>query len=181
MEEPASARLFDYFAHVSDPRSANARHHLFDIFVIALCAVISGAEGWEDMEEYGQAQAEWSAQFLSLFCHSWYANVLMLPECGPSPVSGVWTRSMPRAPTATVSVVDQYCAPYRTRLTDVRRVEQFPALPVGLIAALPRKTLPAMARAVGVNDAQPFHHFLTPAPWQAADCRAQRLQWLQHV
>jgi hypothetical protein len=66
MEEPASARLFDYFAHVSDPRSSNARHRLFDIFVIALCAVISGAEGWEDMEEYGQAQAEWFRQFLEL-------------------------------------------------------------------------------------------------------------------
>jgi len=66
MDEPASARLFDYFTHVSDPRSANARHRLFDIFVIALCAVISGAEGWEDMEEYGQAQAEWFAQFLEL-------------------------------------------------------------------------------------------------------------------
>src|ERR671931_130536 len=66
MEDPASARLFDYFTHISDPRSANARHRLFDIFVIALCAVISGAEGWEDMEEYGQAQAEWLQQFLEL-------------------------------------------------------------------------------------------------------------------
>jgi predicted transposase YbfD/YdcC len=66
MEEPASARLFDAFAQVRDPRRANARHRLFDIFVIALCAVISGAEGWEDMEEYGQAQAEWFQQFLEL-------------------------------------------------------------------------------------------------------------------
>jgi predicted transposase YbfD/YdcC len=66
MEEPASARLFDSFAHVSDARSTNARHQLFDIFVIALCAVISGAEGWEDMEEYGQAQAEWFQQCLAL-------------------------------------------------------------------------------------------------------------------
>ena len=66
IEEPASTRLFDAFAHVSDPRSANTRHRLFDMFVIALCAVISGAEGWEDMEEYGQAQAEWFQQFFAL-------------------------------------------------------------------------------------------------------------------
>jgi predicted transposase YbfD/YdcC len=66
MEEPASARLFDAFAHVHDPRSANARHRLFDIFVIALCAVIRGAQGWEDMEESSQAQAEWFQQFLEL-------------------------------------------------------------------------------------------------------------------
>jgi len=51
MEEPASARWFDSFAHGSAPRRANARHRLCDIFVIARCAVISGAEGWEDMEE----------------------------------------------------------------------------------------------------------------------------------
>src|SRR5262247_1310887 len=66
MDEPTSARLFDYVVHVSAPRSANARHRLFAIFVIALCAVISGAEGWEDMEEYGYAQAEWFQQFLAL-------------------------------------------------------------------------------------------------------------------
>ena len=63
MDDPASARLFDYFVHVSAPRSANARHRLCDIFVIALYAVSSGAEGWEDIEEYGQAQAEWCQQF----------------------------------------------------------------------------------------------------------------------
>src|SRR5262245_51135868 len=66
MEDTASARLFDAFAHVSDPRSAHARPRLCDIFVMALCAVISGAEGWEDMEEYGQAQAAWFKQFLAL-------------------------------------------------------------------------------------------------------------------
>src|SRR4029453_6885660 len=78
MEDPASARLFDFFAHVSDPRRANARHRLFDIFVIALCAVISGAEGWEDMEEYGQAQAEWFKEFLEL-PHGIPSNDTFLP------------------------------------------------------------------------------------------------------
>ena len=28
--------------------------------------LISGAEGWEDMEEYGQAQADWLKEFLDL-------------------------------------------------------------------------------------------------------------------
>ena len=79
MEDPASARLFDSFAHVSDPRSANARHRLFDIFVIALCAVISGAEGWEDMEEYGQAQAEWFKQFLGT--PPWHSVARHLSPC----------------------------------------------------------------------------------------------------
>ncbi len=70
MEKLASSRLLDHFASVSDPRGPSIRHSLFDIFVIALCAVISGAEGWEDMwedmEEYGQAQADWFKEFLDL-------------------------------------------------------------------------------------------------------------------
>ena len=49
MEKPASSRLLNHFASVSDPRDPNIRHP-FDIFVIALFAIISGAEGWEDPE-----------------------------------------------------------------------------------------------------------------------------------
>jgi len=66
MEAPAAARLFDAFAHVSDPRRANARHRWCNMFVIALCAVSSGAEGWEAREEEGHAQAEWCQQCLDL-------------------------------------------------------------------------------------------------------------------
>jgi len=58
MADAASARLFEHCAHVRAPRSANARPRLCEIFVIALCAVMSGAEGWDDMEEDGQAPAE---------------------------------------------------------------------------------------------------------------------------
>ena len=37
-----------------------------DILVIAVCAVISGAEGWEDIAEYGEANAGWLRDFLDL-------------------------------------------------------------------------------------------------------------------
>jgi hypothetical protein len=37
-----------------------------DILILAVCAVIGGAEGWEDIEEYGKAQAEWFADLLDL-------------------------------------------------------------------------------------------------------------------
>jgi predicted transposase YbfD/YdcC len=37
-----------------------------DILVIAVCAVISGAEGWEDIEEYGKANATWLGDLLDL-------------------------------------------------------------------------------------------------------------------
>jgi predicted transposase YbfD/YdcC len=59
----------DHFATLTDPRdptAPNSRHLLMDILVIAVCAVISGAEGWEDIEEYGKAQAVWFADLLDL-------------------------------------------------------------------------------------------------------------------
>ena len=65
----APSSFQDHFALLTDPRSSHApnqRHQLIDILVIAVCAVICGADGWEDIEEYGKAQAEWFAQVLDL-------------------------------------------------------------------------------------------------------------------
>jgi predicted transposase YbfD/YdcC len=67
MRVPSS--FHDHFAALTDPRCPHAphsRHLLMDILVIAVCAVISGAEGWEDLEEYGQANAEWLGDLLDL-------------------------------------------------------------------------------------------------------------------
>jgi len=67
MRVPSSFQ--EHFASLSDPRSfhaPNQRHELIDLLVIAVCAVICGAEGWEDIEEYGQAQADWFAEVLDL-------------------------------------------------------------------------------------------------------------------
>lgn len=87
--------------------------------------------------------------------------------------------SMPRAPKATVGFVDQYCAYYRDGFPEVRSFESFTALHLGLIAELPRKTLPAIARTVGVDDAQALHHFLTQSPWEVATLRQNRLALLK--
>lgn len=66
MERVPAVPIREHFASLTDPRCANARHHLLDILVIAICAVLCGAEGWEDIEEYGQAQAEWFKQVLDM-------------------------------------------------------------------------------------------------------------------
>lgn len=65
---PASS-FQDYFATLTDPRcpdAPNSRHQLMDILLIAVCAVICGAEGWEDIEEYGTVHAKWFADILDL-------------------------------------------------------------------------------------------------------------------
>ena len=89
--------------------------------------------------------------------------------------------SVPREPKPTVSFVDQYCAYYREVFPEDRSFAYFTALHLGMMAELPRKTLPAMARAVGVDDAQAFHHFLTQSPWEVAMLRQKRLALLKAV
>ena len=58
-----------YFGDIADPRvEGRCTHQLLDIIIIAICAVLCGAEGWEDIEEFGQSKAEWLRQFLDLAC-----------------------------------------------------------------------------------------------------------------
>lgn len=42
------------------------QHLLKDILVIAILAVIAGADGWEDMENYGISKLTWLQKFLKL-------------------------------------------------------------------------------------------------------------------
>lgn len=60
--------LATVFADLPDPRrvTANKLHKLVDILVIATCAVIGGADGWEEVAEYGQAKEDFFRQFLEL-------------------------------------------------------------------------------------------------------------------
>jgi predicted transposase YbfD/YdcC len=56
-----------HFADLDDPRIDRTRlHNLMDIVVIALCAVICGSEGWEDIAKYGVAKHAWLKTFLTL-------------------------------------------------------------------------------------------------------------------
>ena len=54
------------FSSIPDPRARNARHLLNEIFFISLCAVICGAESWEDIELYGKSKHSWLEGFLRL-------------------------------------------------------------------------------------------------------------------
>src|SRR5947208_4382230 len=56
-----------YFAKLKDPRRAHRRlHHLQDILVIALCAVIAGAQDWQDIVTFGRKRLDWLQRFLAL-------------------------------------------------------------------------------------------------------------------
>lgn len=66
MDDPANNGVMRYFANLPDPRAHNVRHRLPDLLVIALCATLCGAEGWDDFEDFAEAKAKWFASFLDL-------------------------------------------------------------------------------------------------------------------
>ncbi len=62
--------LLDHFSNLTDPRIDRTKDHkLIDILAIAICGMISGADNWVAMEQYGHAKQEWLKQFLEL--QSW--------------------------------------------------------------------------------------------------------------
>ncbi len=67
MSQLKAERLFESLRQIDDPRREHQKFHsLFDILVISICATISGAEHWTEMEEFGTAKQEWFAEFLEL-------------------------------------------------------------------------------------------------------------------
>lgn len=59
--------LVQHFQEIKDPRvERTKKHQLTDILVIAILAVIAGAQGWEDMENYGISKKQWLEKFLAL-------------------------------------------------------------------------------------------------------------------
>jgi predicted transposase YbfD/YdcC len=56
-----------FFTKLKDPRRAHRRlHHLQDVIVIALCAVIAGAQDWQEIETFGRKRHDWLRGFLAL-------------------------------------------------------------------------------------------------------------------
>jgi predicted transposase YbfD/YdcC len=56
-----------HFAALEDPRiDRTKKHSLQDILVIALCAVLGGADSFDDIEEFGRSKREWLGLFLEL-------------------------------------------------------------------------------------------------------------------
>jgi hypothetical protein len=67
MKEAGIAGLIERFADLPDPRvEGRTDHDLLDIVVLARCAVMSGAEGWDDIEDWGREREAWLRRYLRL-------------------------------------------------------------------------------------------------------------------
>ena len=67
MKERPLKKIEEHFGKVTDPRIDRTKEHkLIDIMAIAICAVICGAEGWVDIENFGNGKRVWLQTFLEL-------------------------------------------------------------------------------------------------------------------
>jgi predicted transposase YbfD/YdcC len=67
VEDRVLPTIENHFGDLTDPRIERTKlHKLIDILVIAICAVIAGADNWEDIAAFGQAKIEWFKTFLEL-------------------------------------------------------------------------------------------------------------------
>jgi hypothetical protein len=67
MADPVNASIVEHFRTLEDPRlERTKRHNLLDILVIALCTLLTGGEGFQDMELFGKSKHAWLQTFLAL-------------------------------------------------------------------------------------------------------------------
>jgi SRSO17 transposase len=81
-----------------------------------------------------------------------------------------------RDTSPTIRFVDEYCQLFAGLFPEVRSYEAFKLLHLGMISEVKRKSLPAIAKAVGLENHQSLHHFLTESPWQVQQLRQRRLE-----
>ena len=59
--------LIEHFKSLTDPRvNRTKEHELIDIMVIAICTLLCAGEGFNDMEDFGNAKEGWFKTFLAL-------------------------------------------------------------------------------------------------------------------
>ena len=66
MSRPKSARIHDHCADLTDPRRREVTYPLINIVVIAICAVVCGADDFVAIADFGKARRGWLARFLDL-------------------------------------------------------------------------------------------------------------------
>lgn len=67
MGNQGSGQFNEHFGDLPDPRIERSKQHkLIDIVVIAICAVICGADDWVEVAMFGEAKEAWFRTFLEL-------------------------------------------------------------------------------------------------------------------
>jgi predicted transposase YbfD/YdcC len=65
-EATTAARVEEHFEGLTDPRSREGTYPLLNIVVMALCAVVSGADDFVAIANWAESKKDWLAKFLDL-------------------------------------------------------------------------------------------------------------------
>jgi predicted transposase YbfD/YdcC len=66
MSQKRSVQIQHHFASLTDPRRRKVTYPLINIVVIAVCAVICGADDFVAIADFGKTKRQWFARFLDL-------------------------------------------------------------------------------------------------------------------
>ena len=56
--------FINHFESIEDPRShINQKHNLLDVIFLTVVAIVSGAEGWKDIKQFGDSKLDWLRKF----------------------------------------------------------------------------------------------------------------------
>src|SRR5215831_20901454 len=112
MPQELTASIVKHFAGVEDPRLERKRDHLLiDILVIAICAVVCGANDWVAVETFGKAKEEWFRKFLVLPhgipSHDTFGRVFALVEPDQLQASfGNWIQAVAQVTAGQLVAID---------------------------------------------------------------------------
>jgi len=104
--------LIAYFESLEDPRVVGrTSHKLIDIIVITICAVISNAETWEEVHDYGHQKEDFLRRFLDLPhgipSHDTFCRVFGIISPDSIQTCFVeWTRSLMKGKRREVIAID---------------------------------------------------------------------------
>ncbi|MGL6339218.1 MAG: IS701 family transposase [Waterburya sp.] len=84
-------------------------------------------------------------------------------------------KHLKRDPQPTMTIIDRYCQAYSDLFPEVRAYECFKYLHQGIVSPIARKSLPEIAKVVGINCSQSLHHFLANSPWSSQELEERRL------
>jgi len=87
----------------------------------------------------------------------------------------------PRTAKPTVQFIDSYSELYKDLVLEVRAYEYFKYILLGLISEIKRKSLPEIAKIVGLENSQGLHNFITESPWEAEVMEKRRLEIILKV
>lgn len=113
MDASVPVALLTNLDSLPDPRSPHRRQHrLVDLITIALCAVLSGADSWVEVADWGRVKEPWLRTFLDLpagiASHDTFSRVFRLLDAGAlETVLLDWVRStLPPVVAGDVIAVD---------------------------------------------------------------------------